>query len=549
MIRYSPVTNKFFLGAMVSAIFVGSASAQQLFPVYHRQVSIGNVQVPDPVTTTDPAGNWYFAFYDPATHADVRLLRYDPSGNLTLNAEAPFGEYATQLSSLVYSNGGLMGNGIGLVGTGVQSALTQDVLVTFFDVNGNREWEAMSYPGNFNNPLSAAFTNGGYLSVANQLFRDYGDHLQHSGTNTLSFLYSDQGNHVPTDDNGDGSNTGTAAAFAGNFVLYGGDVYPKATANGVAVWAKYSVLDQSGTKLIGGSLANTDNGTIAVKYSFSPRGCTDGTYFIIQQTTVTNDKSSAITGQSFIISKYLNNNTRVFTSAPFGGVFTDLTTTGAQGQIFVAATNFTLGSTSPQRTRLNALSPSGTQLWNVSEEPSSDPAKLVADANGAYLLINNQSGLSLDVFGFNNSGAAGFTNSVFYPKSGKWLNCYLLNGDLYTAALTQAVNDYETLTLDRQIVGPFVSQIESSSTVKTNNGITVQVDFSLPSPRNGTILMTSSSPSLLFPNNSTTYSLPFATGANFGKVNMHATGTPAGNVVITANGDGVVKKNTIAVSS
>jgi hypothetical protein len=134
----------------------------------------------------------------------------------------------------------------------------------------------------------------------------------------------------------------------------------------------------------------------------------------------------------------------------------------------------------------------------------------------------------------------GGTNSV-----SSFIDYLEVNGNLYTSL---ALPSGDQIAIQRYVRGTTISSI-SGGTVSSNSSLVLKVSLNAVATAGGLVVnMTSSNAKLLFPNNSTAYSLAIPAGSVYANVTVHS-GVVAANTTATVSGNqnGVIRAGAVTL--
>jgi hypothetical protein len=192
----------------------------------------------------------------------------------------------------------------------------------------------------------------------------------------------------------------------------------------------------------------------------------------------------------------------------------------------------------------------GNLLTNITPfNPLFQSGMQLPDPTGDYLLFTDPNMIkTLEVQRIGPAGTVLWSGSTTTAQGtgSQYLNALTVNGNLYTLEVLPAGTQF---AVQRYVLGTTISGM-IGGTLGSNKSLPVRVNLNSTAPPGGlTVKMTSGNPKLLFPNNSTSYSLAVPAGSVYANVTVHsATVSSTTLVTITGNQNGVVRAAPVTIS-
>jgi hypothetical protein len=489
----------------------------------------------------DELGNTYLVYEVPntveTTKTDLHFVRFDISGNAAALStpftftDIPFTLVSVQASPLI--------NGKRFVYALYEmEGMTSDYpLLVKMDDSGKLIWTE-SLPGQTGQeyfPLNGfADSTGKYYLATNIeelvvifIFSTFDTVVYDADGNVLSNTL---------DNNQAGT---TAEMFQGKWVVTG----TGATENQAI--PRWCIVDPT-TAVESGFAEYPEADNDVNRYDYTLKTCTDSAGFVYVATTITekSDSTLQILLVDHFVRKYRPNGNLVWTSKSLIGGIDTVSSASSGGSVWVLAMN------GNNRT-VEQFDPNGNLITHTQNIMPLGTSMMLADPTGSYLLYDDAASpkrLIADRLG--NAGDLLWTLSTTTTagpamEMSQYVNAFTVNGNLYTAGMLPQTTQ---IAVQRYVKGSTISTLTGGS-AKAGLTFSLKVSLNAPAPAGGLLVkLTDNNAKLLFPNNTTAYSVAIPAGSIYTLVPMHA-GTVATStaVTVTGNQNGVVRSAVVTV--
>jgi hypothetical protein len=472
---------------------------------------------------------------------DYYLTRYDLSGNGLVH-KLLFSLVSDQLiNPQVYVSPPIEGKEfLYVVATNNTQANGLSVQIEKFDIDGTFKWSTTRTAANGVVPLRAATDASGNFYLA---LTEYGFTV---GFESLELLEYGGSGAVVHDFTVTDIEFPTTTFTQGKWVACGITDVSSFT-------PKMAIYDSAtGSETGHVNFDSVDNGTYTYGYNLNSYVHPNGTIYL---GVTVNKYDDAKGGAPVLINHFLRSyslaGVQKWTSASYAGGVVFLSGSGAS-----SCPLWLVGSPNPEASTANFFlekyDTNGVRAFQKPGYNSSSAFIPVEDSVQTFLLRNDAAHpRTLLINQFDQAGNAGTTLSSTTTAGAsnavsKFGSTYLRNGSLYAC---EYLPNGSQVVFQRFVTGVTLSALSSTGSVKGGGAIPLKVMLNSPAPSGGILVkLASNNAKLLFPNNSTVYTLAIPVGSIYTNVSLHSSSVAANTAVtITGNQNGVVRQAVITV--
>jgi hypothetical protein len=492
----------------------------------------------------DPAGNTFMVYCVPnAGGTDVCLIRFDPSGNVTLS-KALYHRASSEITLYSVFVSPLLDNKQFIYTSLNENTSTyiSGAIITKSDLAGAVVWQR-----SFTGPVNRFYFTGTSVDntdtfrVAFGLFNGSNTSLEMFQLGAAGETVFDKSNSKILPQKSDFVN--------GKWSIVGTDMAP----DGGYIGLKWGVYDPStGSAVTSAKFDDSDNGTYRYSYwSINSYADPAGAIDLCVAVNVYRDSNFADLGTFHFIRRYNTTGSLQWVSQSFPGHVREVASTGSNDSFFVIGQVSYSNFVECFDHYGNRISRSDTLAG------PSTPFSTPCDRLGAYFFSVSFPNLrTVNMSRVDASAQLAWSGTQSSPYGAQQdyssvSDSVEANNNLYCAIVQAKQGSGKNTVVQRYVPGITVSALSVSNSSATGGTIVpLKVSLNAPAPAGGMIVvLKSSSDKLIFPNKTTTYSAAIPSGSIYATVMVHPSPVIANTLVtISGNQNGVQRAVSLTIT-